>query len=63
MGLNGLNAPDETTLVPLNAVDTDPIEQNKEPIQPGYCFYCGRYGNYKAQYRKLTKDRYFEYRV
>ena len=60
MRLNGLGAPDETTLVSLNNVDTAPSDTKKEPQQKGYCFHCGKYGHYKAQCRKLKKDRFME---
>ena len=60
MRLNGLGAPDETILVPLNTVDVAPTEPKKEPAQRGNCFHCGKYGHYKAQCRKLRKDRYYE---
>ena len=59
MRLNGLGAPDETTLVPLNTVDTVGTEDKKEQQQRGYCFHCGKYGHYKAQCRRLHKDRYY----
>ena len=60
MRLNGLGAPDETILVPLNTVDVAPPEPKKEPTQRGNCFHCGKYGHYKAQCRKLRKERYYE---
>ena len=60
MRLNGLGAPDETILVPLNTVDVAPPEPKKEPTQRGNCFHCGKYGHYKAQCRKLRKKRYYE---
>ena len=60
MRLNGLGAPDETTLVPLNTVDVVPPEPKKELTQRGSCFHCGKQGHYKAQCRKLGKDRYYE---
>ena len=60
MRLNRLGGPDETTLVPLNTVDVDSTEEKTGSNQRGYCFYCGRYGYYKAQCRKVKKDRYYE---
>ena len=59
MRLNGLRAPDETTLVPLNTVDAAVADDKKEQQQRGYCFHCGKYGHYKAQCRRLHKDRYY----
>ena len=59
MRLNGLGAPDETTLVPLNTVDAEVADDKKEQQQRGYCFHCGKYGHYKAQCRRLRKDRYY----
>ena len=61
--LNGLGVLDETTLVPLNTVDVEPMDQNKKPNQRSYCFHCGRYGHYKTHYRKFKKDRYYETKV
>ena len=55
MRLNGLGAPDETTLVPLNTVDAVVTEDKKEQQQRGYCFHCWKYGHYKAQCRRLRK--------
>ena len=60
MRLNGLGAPDETTLVPLNSVDVAPTEPKKELNQRGNCFHCGKYGHYKAQCHILRKDIYYE---
>ena len=59
MRLNGLGAPDETTLVPLNTVDAAVADDKKDKQQRGYCFHCGKYGHYKAQCRRLRKDRYY----
>ena len=59
MQINGLGAPDETTLVPLNTVDAVVTHDKKEQRQRGYCFHCGKYGHYKAQCRRLRKDRYY----
>ena len=60
MRLSGLGAPDETTLVPFNLVDAVLVETRKEPNQRGNCFRCGKYGHYKAECRKVRKDRYYE---
>ena len=57
--LNGLGAPDETTLVPLKTVDAAVADDKKEQQQRGYCFHCGKSGHYKAQCRRLRKDRYY----
>ena len=59
MRLNGLSAPDETTLVPLNTLDAVVTENKKEQQQRGYCFHCGTYGHYKAQCRRLRKESYY----
>ena len=58
MRLNGLGAPDETTLVPLNTVDTVVTDDKKDQQQRGHCFHCGKYGHYKAQCRRLQRERY-----
>ena len=60
MCLNGLGAPDQTTLVPLNSVDVAPTKTKKEPNQRGNCFHCGKNGHCKVQCRNLRKDRYYE---
>ena len=59
MRLNGLGAPDETTLVTLNTVDAAVTENKKEQQQRGYCFHCGKYSHYKAQCRRRQKERYY----
>ena len=59
MRLNGLGAPDETTLVPLKTVDAVVTEGKKEQQQRGYCFHCGKYDHYKAQCRRLQKERHY----
>ena len=59
MRLNGLGEPDETTLVTLNTVDAVMTDDKKEQQQRGYCFHCSKYGHYKAQCRRLRKERYY----
>ena len=59
MRLNGQGAPDDTTLVPRNTVDAVVTDEKKEQQQRGYCFHCGKYGHYKAQYRRRRKERYY----
>ena len=56
MRLNGLGAPDETTLMPLNTIDAVVTEVKKEQQQRGNCFHCGKYGHFKVQCRRLKKD-------
>ena len=62
MRLNCLGAPDDITLVPLsNFLPTSNTPKNKENRR-GFCFYCSRYGHYKAQCRKLKRDKWQETR-
>ena len=60
MRLNGPGTPDETTPVPLNTNDVVPSEPKKALNHRENCFHCGKQGHYKAQCRKLRKDRYYE---
>ena len=59
MRQNGLGAPDENTLVPLNTVDAVVTDDKKEQQERGYYFHCVKYGHYKAQCRRLRKERYY----
>ena len=65
MRLNGLGAPDEVTLVPLNKVEptpptteTKPNETTTQNTKKGYCFYCNKFGHFKAECRKLKRDKW-----
>ena len=59
MRLNGLGAPYETTLVPLNTVDVVVTDDKKEQQQRWYCLHCGKDDHYEAQCRRLRKERYY----
>ena len=65
MRLNGLGAPDEVTLVPLNKIEptppkteTKPTETTTQNTRKGYCFYCNKFGHFKAECRKLKRDKW-----
>ena len=64
MRLNGLGAPDEVTLVPLNEIEPaqtktepKPAETTIQTTKKGYCFYCKNFGHYKAECRKMKRDK------
>ena len=59
MGLNGLGAPDEVTLVPLSKIEpaqpkteAKPVENNTQNTKKGYCFYCNKFGLLKLNAEK-----------
>ena len=65
MRLNGLGAPDEVTLVPLNKVEPAPpktepkqVDNTTQKTKKGYCFYCNIFGPYKAECRKMKRDKW-----
>ena len=64
MRLNGLGTPDEITLVPLNNIEasqppmeTKPVEDRVQNNKKGYCFYCNKFGHFKADCRKMKRDK------
>ena len=48
-------APDETTLVPLNNVDTAPSDNKKQTKTKRILFPLLKIGHYKVKFRKLKK--------
>ena len=69
MRLNGLGAPDEVTLVPLNKVEPAPtktepkqVDSTTQNVKKGYCFYCNKFGHYKAECRKMKRDKWMQIR-
>ena len=67
MRLNGLGAPDEVNLVPLNKVEPAPsnteskqVDNTTQNTKKGYCFYCNKFGHYKAECRKMKKDKWMQ---
>ena len=69
MRLNGLGAPDEVTLVPLNKVEPAPakteskqVDSTTQNAKKGYCFYCNKFGHYKAECRKMKRDKWMQTR-
>ena len=67
MGLNGLGAPDEVTLVPLSKIEpaqpkteAKPVENNTQNTKKVYCFYCNKFGHFKAECRKMKKDKWHQ---
>ena len=69
MRLNGLGAPDEVTLVPLNKIEPaqtktepKPAETTAQTTKKGYCFYCNKFGHHKAECRKMKRDKWMQTR-
>ena len=69
MRLNGLGAPDEVTLVPLNKLEpaqtkqeTKQVDHTTQNTKKGYCFYCNKFGHYKAECRILKRDKWMQTR-
>ena len=65
MRLNGLGAPDENTLVPLNKIEptqtqteTKPTQNTTQNTKKGYRFYCNKFGHFKAECRKRRRDEW-----
>ena len=45
---NGLGAPDDVILVPLNHIEITPASTTKDEPKRRFCCYCYKYGHYKA---------------
>ena len=67
MRLNGLGAPDEVILVPLNKIEpaqskteTKPAENNFQNTKNGYCFYCNKFGHFKADCKKMRRYKWLQ---
>ena len=69
MRLNGLGAPDKVTLIPLNKIE--PTQTKNEPKQgenttqntkKEYCFYCIKFGHFKAECRKIKRSKWLQTR-
>ena len=65
MRLNDLGAPDEVFLVPLNKIEpaqtkpeTKQVENTTQNTKKGYCFYCNKFGHFKAECRNLKRDKW-----
>ena len=65
MRLNGLGTPDDVTLVPLKKVEQAPTktepkqaENTTQNTKKGYCFYCNKFGHFKAECRKMRRDKW-----
>ena len=69
MRLNGLGAPDEITLVPLNKIEPaqtkpelKPAETTAQTTKKGYCFYCNKFGHHKTECRKMKRDKWMQWK-
>ena len=69
MRLNGLGAPDEETLEPFNKIEPaqtktepKPAETTAQTTNKGYYFYCNKFGHYKAECRKMKRDKWMQTR-
>ena len=65
MRRNGLGTPNEVTLVPLNKIevaqpqtDTKPTENRLQNNKKGHSFYCNKFGHFKAECRKMERDKW-----
>ena len=69
MRLNGLGAPDEVNLVPLSKIETAQTKSKTKPAEnttknttqntkKGYCFYSNKFGHFKAECRKLRREKW-----
>ena len=69
MQLNGLGATDEVTLVPLNKIEPAQTNPEIKPVEnttqnttyntkKGYCFNCSKFGHFKAECRRMRRDKW-----
>ena len=69
MRLNGLGASDEVTLVPLNKIEPAQTKPEIKPVENTtqetthntkneYCFYCNKFGHFKAECQKMRRDKW-----
>ena len=65
MRLNGLGAPDDVILVPLNKIEPaqtkteiKPAQNTTQNIKKRYCFYCYMFGHFKAECQKMKRDKW-----
>ena len=66
---NGLGAADAVPFVPLNKIElaqskpeTKPAGNNTQNTKNGYCFYCNKFGHFKAECRNMRRDKLFQTR-
>ena len=67
MRLNGLGAPDQVSLVPLNKIESaqskpedKPAENNTQNTKRDVVCYCNKFGHFKAECRKIKKDKWLQ---
>ena len=61
---NGLGAPDKVTLVPMTRIEpaqpkteSKPVKNITQNTRKGYRFYCNKVGHFKAECRKMKRDK------
>ena len=70
MRLNNFITPDEMTLVPLNEnevaqphAETTQAENRTQHARKRYCFYCNKFGHFKAECRKVKRHKWQQFRI